>query len=155
MDHGASGNETGEDAIRTLDEHRECMALVAEVERCLDRTPDRESWLAELRDKLPKLAEKLDLHFRDEETQYLYREVPLSFPRFSDRLESLKSEHRDIMAAARSAIDKAKGLGSAEMHELRELNARIQLLVATIRRHEAEENEILLRAYWHDVGAGD
>jgi len=144
-----------EEATRTLDEHRECMALVAEIERCLDRTPDARGWLDELRDKLPRLADKLVHHFEDEESHYLYREVPLTFPRFASTLDKLKSEHAEILDAARATIDRTRTLRSAEMHELRELNARIQLLVATIRRHEAEENEILLRAYWHDVGAGD
>lgn len=143
------------EAAKTLDEHRECMGLVAEIEHCLDRTPDGGGWLDELREKLPRLAEQLERHFQGEEGQYLYREVPLSFPRFAARLDKLKSEHGEILEAARSTIARTRGLRGAERHELRELNARIQLLVATIRRHEAEENEILLRAYWHDVGAGD
>jgi hypothetical protein len=31
----------------------------------------------------------------------------------------------------------------------------LQLMVATIRRHEAEENEIVIQAHWDEVGVGD
>ncbi len=140
-----------------LDAHRDCMRIVHEVEHCLDRQPDRGGrWLGELTDKLELLVATLEAHFGTEEQEYLYREVPVAFPQYADRLEKLRAEHDTILETAGSAIAAAGDLGSnEEIHRLRELNARVQLLVATIRRHEAEENEILLGAYWHDTGAGD
>ena len=42
-----------------------------------------------------------------------------------------------------------------EIYQMRELNAQVQLLVATIRRHEAAENEIVIEAHWDEVGVGD
>ena len=39
--------------------------------------------------------------------------------------------------------------------ESRELRERVRVLIATLRRHEAQENEILWRAYWDDAGGGD
>jgi ElaB/YqjD/DUF883 family membrane-anchored ribosome-binding protein len=149
-------SEKDTDPRSTIDNHRDCMRIVAEVEACLDRPPDREGqWLAELRDKLPALAETLRGHFADEEHEYLYTELPAQKPRFADRLAALKSEHRSMLEEVDEAISRAGKVEGGELHELRELNACVQLLVATIRRHEAEENEIVLRAYWHDVGAGD
>jgi len=144
------------DPRSTIDTHRQCMRIVSEVETCLDRPPDRDGrWLGELREKLPALADVLRGHFIDEEREYLYTELPAQKPRFADRLAKLKSEHGSILEAVDEAISKAGRVEGGEVHELRELNACVQLVVATIRRHEAEENEIVLRAYWHDVGAGD
>ena len=50
----------------------------------------------------------------------------------------------------------AEGLeDGAEPYRLHELNARVQLLIAKIQRHESEENEIVLDAHWSDLGMGD
>ena len=52
-------------------------------------------------------------------------------------------------------IEMGRTLRQPEIHELRELNAHVQLFIATIRRHEAEENEIIMGAYWDELGAAD
>lgn len=140
----------------TLDEHRQCMKVVSDVERCLDRQPDREGrWLLRLRDALPRLASTLREHFRAEEEGPLYRALPVSFPRFALRLEKLEAEHVRILETVDSVTARAGTLSDPEMYEMRELNAQVQLIVATIRRHEAEENEIVIEAHWDEVGVGD
>jgi len=139
-----------------LGEHRGCMEVVAEVERCLDCQPDREGrWVARLLDSLPRLATTLRTHFEVEQQGPLYRKLPIGFPRFAQRLEQLEAEHVRILEVADSALARARTLRSAEMYEIRELNAQVQLLVATIRRHEAEEDEIIIQAHWDEVGVGD
>jgi hypothetical protein len=144
------------DPQATINTHRECMCVVSELEACLDRPPDRSGkWLGELREKLPQLAKVLEGHFAEEEQEYLYTELPAQKPRYADRLAKLKSEHAGMLASVQEAIDRAEAVTGSEVPDQRELNAVVQLLVATIRRHEAEENEIVLRAYWHDLGAGD
>jgi hypothetical protein len=140
----------------TLHEHRDVMQAVAEVEACLDTPPDREGeWVRRLLGSLPELADTLRCHFSAEQEGALYREVPERFPRFAHRLETLGREHGEILRTADDVIASAKSLRGARIYEQRELNARVQLLVATIRRHEAEENEIILSANWDEVGAGD
>jgi hypothetical protein len=139
-----------------LDEHRECMQVVAQVEACLDEHPDREGrWLGRLLPRLETLTDTLRNHFREEEQAALYREVPVKFPRFADRLERLASEHREILERADELIRKAGRLDTTVIHQQREFNAGVQLLVASIRRHEAEENEVVLSAHWQEFGEGD
>ncbi len=45
--------------------------------------------------------------------------------------------------------------GDIKLYQLRELNAHAQMLAAIIRPHEAEENEMVMRAYWQEIGSGD
>lgn len=140
----------------TLAEHRHCMEVVAEVEACLDRQPDRDgAWLSDLLRKLPKLSETLRDHFAAEEKGPLFEKIPYSHPQFASTLQDLKDEHGRITSTVESIIRKAGQLQDAEIFELRELNAQIQLLIATIRRHEAAENEVVVQAHWDEVGVGD
>lgn len=151
-----SDEETGSSASldEVVREHGECMKVVSDVEACLDRPPDGEG-LAVLRDELRRLVGVLQAHFSAEEAGALYRDVPVQFPRFSSRIDRLREEHGRILGAAEDVARRADRMHRPEVYELRELNARAQLLVATIRRHEAEENEIIVCAHVDDVGVGD
>lgn len=140
----------------TLDEHRDLVQVVAEVEACLDRPPDREGrWADDLVDKLPTLVDVLRCHFSAEQQGALYTELPERFPRFAERLAELAAEHAKILATADDVVERSKKVGRAHIYEQRELNARVELLVSTIRRHEAEETEIILSAHWDEMGTGD
>ncbi|HXV76604.1 MAG TPA: hemerythrin domain-containing protein [Candidatus Polarisedimenticolaceae bacterium] len=141
---------------QTLDDHRAAMQVVAGVEDCLDRHPDRDGeWIETLRSELRRLIETLRAHFSAEEDGPLYRALPVSHPRFATRLRTLEAEHGRILDRAAQAVIRADRLSEPRLYEIRELNADLQLLVATIRRHEAEENEIVLSAHWDEVGIGD
>jgi iron-sulfur cluster repair protein YtfE (RIC family) len=140
----------------TLEQHHTCMSRVAELEEILDRHPDEEGrWIGRIRQELPLLRDTLSHHFKEEQEAALYRELPVRYPRFAERIEKLASEHDGILEAIDKVTAAAQGLQRPELHDLRELNARIQLLVATIRRHEAEENELIMSAHWDEVGTGD
>ena len=141
-------------AAGMLAEHDECMRGVARVEACLDRHPD-DGWLASLRVELARLGRDLAAHFTEEERGPLYRVLPLARPRFADRLARLEAVHGRIAEAIANVAESASSLNEPEPHELREINAEVQLVVAMIRRHESAENEILLSANWDEVGVGD
>jgi len=139
-----------------LGEHRGCMEVVAEVESCIGCQLDSEGrWVSRLLESLPKLARTLRTHFEVEQQGPLYRKLPISYPRFAHRLEQLEAEHIRILEVVDGAVARARSSRSAEMAEIRELNAQVRLIVATIRRHEAEEDEILIQAHWDEVGVGD
>jgi hypothetical protein len=136
-----------------LDEHRECMMLVAELEACLDRRPEpAKEWVAAVQDCLGRLRGALSEHFKDETEGWLYREMPLRRPRFAPALERLEAEHPEILADLDVVAKKAGSLNDPERHHLRELAGHLQLLTARLRRHEAEENEILIAAAVEDTG---
>jgi hypothetical protein len=157
MDDREANAKPEDSSLETiLDDHRECMQIVAEVEACLDEHPDREGrWMGRMLPKLEALAGTLRSHFREEEQASLYREVPERFPRFADRLQRLASEHSEILDRATELVRRAGALDHTRIHELREFNAGVQMLVANLRRHEAEENEVILSAHWQEFGEGD
>ncbi|MDH3591914.1 MAG: hemerythrin domain-containing protein [Planctomycetota bacterium] len=141
---------------QTLDEHGGCMKLVVEVENCLDRHPDHaERWVADLEGTLTKLIAAMREHMKGEEAGPIFRTLPESYPRLAGPLARLESEHAELLNDADAVIDRIRALRDPEVFELRELNARTQLFIARFRRHEAAENEIVLEAYWDDIGGGD
>jgi hemerythrin-like domain-containing protein len=155
-DQKANSNPDDSSLEAILDEHHECMQIVADVEACLDEHPDREGrWMGRMLPRLEALAGTLRSHFKKEEQASLYREVPERFPRFADRLQRLASEHTEILERASDLVRRAGALDHTRIHELREFNAGVQMLVANIRRHEAEENEVILGAHWQEFGEGD
>jgi hypothetical protein len=141
----------------TLDEHRSCMRVVRDLEGYLATPADREGrWVEGLAVRLGRLCGTLEAHFAAEQNGPLFRQLPLSKPRLADRLKRLEREHDEILEAGKSTQGRAEGLREgAEPYELHELNARVQLLIARIQRHESEENEVVLEAHWNDLGLGD
>lgn len=141
---------------RELDEHKACLAAVGRLEACLDRPlDDASTWLGELRERLSELRAILAPHFAEEAEGYLYTEVPARAPGHAAKLDRLRAEHDTILRELDGVSAAAARRGGLERHELREINARAQLLVARIRRHEAEENEIIMSSLWDDIGAAD
>ena len=139
-----------------LGEHRECMQAVSELESCLEGPVDRSGqWVGDVLEVLPRLAASLREHFAAEQDGALFRKLPLTHPQYADRLQRLETEHREILEKVDEVIGKAEGVDRGKLYEVRELNAQVQMLVATIRRHEAEETEILMGAHWEEIGAGD
>ena len=140
----------------TLDEHRGCLQLLTEVERCLDRPPDdRQRWLADLKRALARLASALRRHFEGEESGPIFRSLPLLHPRLARPLARLEAEHPVMLERMDDVLHKAERLENTEIFELRELNGSVQLLLSQIRRHEAAEDELVIRAHWEEVGVGD
>ena len=148
--------ETTDPFRETLDEHRECMQYVVALEACLDQRPDDpDSWVGGLMKHLPGLAGAMREHFEAEEGGALFTDLPRRNPMVHARLETLKEEHPRLLREVERIIEITGRLDRPELYELREVNARIQLFIARLRRHEATENELIFEAYWDDYGTGD
>ncbi len=147
-------------STRTLDapncERSDCLKIVSDVEACLDQSPVEDGpWLAHLLGKLPSLGGSLAAHFKVEQEGPLYQELPLILPRFAERVDKLASDHRQILEETHSVTERARTMHGAPVGQLHRLKHRLQFLVATIRRHEIEENDVLISAHWSDIGVGD
>jgi hemerythrin-like domain-containing protein len=142
--------------LRALVEHETCLTSVAELEALLDKPTEHGAvWLSEVQGVLPRMAEALRAHFASEEAGPLFRALPQEFPHLADRLRRLCAEHAPLLQQMAAMEERARALEEPEAYDLRELSGRLQLLVAVIRRHEAEEDEAVLSAYWQEAGAGD
>lgn len=140
----------------TLDEHKVCMKLVEAVEDCLAQPPDTGGkWVAMLIERLRPLRQGLADHFVSEEKGALFGTLPIARPRLARRLDVLKNEHPVILERLEKILADAEKLDDPEIFELREMNAAVQLFIATLRRHEAAENEIVMHSLWDEIGVGD
>ncbi len=85
----------------------------------------------------------------------MFRSLPTQHPRLARPLARLEAEHPVMLERMDDLLRKADAVENAEIFELRELNGSVQLLLAQIRRHEAAEDELVIRAHWEEVGVGD
>lgn len=141
---GAAGPETGrsdESALRA--EHRQICALLDRIDDLLGAGAFR---VASLRAALRELAAVLREHFARETETPLVREAPARFFRFQHVLERLSREHAEILAR----LDVIQRTPTTL-----ETMGQARLLTGAIRAHEAEEEDVLQRAYCEDLGAGD
>jgi len=137
-----------------FDEHARCMSAVEAVQACIDRRPDDlRAWADELEERLDAMIGVLERHFEAEEHSYLFEDLPVRYTRFADTVERLKTEHGALLDALASARAATPAL--ADPDDSQRLRRRLRALLATLRRHEAEEVEVLLGAHWDDLGAGD
>ncbi|NIP64333.1 MAG: hypothetical protein GTN96_07355 [Gammaproteobacteria bacterium] len=126
------------------------------LEECLDRRPeDAGRWIGGLMQHLPGLARTMREHFEAEEEGALFTDLPKRNPMVHERLRVLREEHPKLQREVERIIEIIGGMREAELYELREINARVQLFIARLRRHEATENELIFEAYWDDYGTGD
>ena len=143
-------------SLRALVEHQTCLAALVDLESLLDHPiEDGLSWLAAVQEVLPRIRRALREHFASEEAGPLFRALPQEFPQLADRLRRLQAEHASLLRRVNGMCARADALEEPEGYDLRELCGRLQLLTSVIRRHEAEEDEAVLSAYWQEAGVGD
>ncbi len=150
------GERSEQAARRTLAEHKKLFALVAELERHLDRA-SREapsaSWAEELRSYLGELHDELGAHFAFEESSQFWEELAEAFPRAASRISRLVAEHDKIMESLEEVLGPAaEPMGGKNAASV---DAGVRGAIARLRRHEAEEDELIQRLFCEDLGSGD
>jgi hemerythrin-like domain-containing protein len=139
-----------------LDEHQRLMEMATRLTDATDRRPDGEGrWLAEVVERLRGFAVALREHFQEEETGAFARSFPMSYPHLADRMEELTAQHPAILAAVDHALATARSVRRDDAAGLHEVKAAVHLMLATLRRHESAENDLVFRAVNDEVGGGD
>ncbi len=108
------------------------------------------SWLDELRDQLAT-------HFALEEA-YGYFEDPIQVsPRFATQAAALRDEHSSLFVQIRDLVDRADEKLRAEdwLPGWNAVRNAFRRFDASFRRHEQQENELILQALDVDIGVGD
>ena len=140
------------DVDQTLAEHQGCLQVLVEVEDCLARPQGDGGWSAAILDRLRGLDVTLRRHFAGEE-KGLFGRLPIDHPELAPQVKKLKEEHAAILVLLLALTEKAAGPGSNKANHLsHELAAQVERLVAKVRRHEAEENELIMAAHWNTFG---
>jgi hypothetical protein len=136
-------------------DHRHLVGKLQDIELWLDNPAKTASWTETLSATLDELCLFLRSHFQREESSPIFVEVPLQFPRFARNIDRLLGEHESFVEDIERIIDDLARSGELSEPRKQEICCRTRLLIASLRRHESEENEIMQRAYCEDIGACD
>jgi hemerythrin-like domain-containing protein len=142
-------------AYDVLSEHQHIRRMVDMLEALLERRDQaRSSWLPELTPMLAELAAGLGPHFRGEEAE-LFVDIANRLPRQVPTVDRLIEQHRCLTADFDEAAEQAKSLAESQAAPVEEFVARLASALRLLRSHEEQENELMLVAYWQDLGEAD
>jgi hypothetical protein len=106
---------------------------------------------------LGTLRDQLALHFALEEAYGYFDDPVFVAPQLSHKAETLRDEHQTLYSKVCALADEvekqyyAGRLVTVASHVVRQFMAFDELF----RRHENDENELILKAYEDDIGVGD
>jgi hemerythrin-like domain-containing protein len=143
-------------AYDVLSEHQQIRRLVDRLEGLAEmRGRDASEWLSEVRPVLEELAVGIVPHFAGEEAQF-FHDVNQRLPQHKETVASLISQHetlgQDFVALRRMLLD---SIATEDPPSIQRFADRMYHLLDTLRQHEEQENELMLLAYWQDLGEDD
>ena len=132
-------------------EHEELRQLLGTIHKSLAEPSSSMSLVAQ---QLATLCDKLECHFRTEEDGGFFAQITDQAPRLSDQADKLCEEHRAMLDEAQAIA--AKATLSDPSNDLRqEIQSVFHEFSKHLMHHEHEENEMLQKAYWDDIGPAD
>ena len=136
---------------KILSDHRDLRGALQALEQHLQQPADSQGWIGSLRDGLSGLVDLCSAHFEVEEQTGLHIQLREQSPRLAFRLERLVSDHRRILEGLQELARDlpAETIGRNEADPLKE---RVLRALETLHEHERAENEIMMDAYWDDLG---
>ena len=139
---------------KILSEHENLRALLQKLERQVQQPAGSDAWLEKLRELLSGLVDLCSEHFRLEEQAGLHVQLREQSPRLAFRLEKLLSDHFRILEALQNLVTDVSpdSVASGESAPLKE---RILGVLEAVHEHERAENEVMMDAYWDDLGGED
>ena len=148
MNKPQTKHELSEEILR---EHEDLRELLGKIHRML---ANRLESVASVSEMLASFGEHVELHFAEEETAGFFDDVVDRAPWLSNRIDALRTEHQQFLAAVRKLNEvAADGDGSADWFQ--RLESAFHRFSSELMHHESVENAILLEAYTDDIGAAD
>lgn len=139
-----------------LEEHRELIRHVSELDDWAAPNTARErGWGNELGRRAAEVTERLKMHFAGDAEGTFFADVAQQSPHLIGKLTSLTAEHAEILKEFRQVAESATALDPADSMAATRVAMQARRAVATLRRHEAEENELIFSAFWDDLGVKD
>ncbi len=110
--------------------------------------------LAEL---MSRLRDQLATHFSLEEFFGYFDDAIDTAPRLSAEADVLRCQHETLYLSISELADDAENLlyGPVPDNALSALATRFQVFYEELTRHEESENDLIMQAFYDDIGVGD
>lgn len=142
---------TDDIGAKILSDHENLRAVLQTLEQHVQQPSGSDAWLENLRETLSRLVDLCSEHFRLEEQAGLHVQLREQSPRLAFRLEKLLSDHFRILETLRRLVTDlpTESIAPGEASPLKE---RVLDVLGAVDRHERAENEVMMDAYWQDLG---
>ena len=107
----------------------------------------------ETSDVLGMLYDQIQSHFQLEESFGYFEEAIADQPWLAQRAEQLRTEHDDLAFRMERMVQFAED--SSDIASVDKLRNEFHGFLAEFRRHESDENELILQAFNDELGVGD
>jgi hypothetical protein len=139
-------------AYDVLSEHQHIRRMVDTLESAIDkRSLGGVEWLDEVRPVLIELAQGLPAHFSGEEAEF-FGDVTRRLPRHAPTVERLTEQHRRLAVDFAKSASDATTLDATHTDVVDGFLTLLSKSLRLLRAHEEQENELMLVAYWQDLG---
>lgn len=139
-------------AIQEIEEdHRHIRELFDRLDR---RFSEVEKGTADLYALLDEACAQVQSHFDHEEQGGYFRDVVARAPNLLHRVEELKAQHADLLAAGQEVVGRAKSQGPSGDFWTR-TRSELEAFIKQFFEHEGAENQLVQEAYSRDMGAAD
>ncbi len=141
-------------AYDVLSEHQHIRRLVDSVEAALEKPRVSAEWLDQLSPLVRQVAAAAGPHFDGEEAEF-FVDVRERLPRFGVTVDKLIQQHERLKSDFAEAVRLVDTISFADTADLDALATRMTKALRLLRTHEEQENELMLMAYWQDLGEAD
>ena len=146
---------------KVLEQHRHLRSEVDKLEKFLTAPrptageKGSHTWAVDLSRRLLALHDELFQHFRFEEQVEARQEPFARYPEAAQRLEEALCEHPAMLQELRNIVSDVLSYSEGISPDDPQLRRRIARLIEWFHRHEEEENHLIQRVEYRDVGAVD
>lgn len=142
-------------AYDVLSEHQHIRRLVDALELSLEKRGNGgRAWLDEVVPALGELATGLASHFKGEEAEF-FADVSKRIPRHAPLIERLAQQHLKLSKDFEAAANQSTALDPSQSRAVEDFVGALSSALKLLRAHEEQENELMLVAYWQDLGEVD
>ncbi len=142
------------EGLRVGEDWKRCGSRVNEILRSLESRDDPEARRHEcsrLREALRSLKDDIRRHFRSVESGPLYREFLDEFPEYSDQLERLRYQRRQILRR----VDQVLHVLRAGVEVPQSVKSQVRSILDDVQSVSQAESDFLWEAHYVDIPALD
>lgn len=112
-------------------------------------------WATAMSKQLVELHDGLFRHFREEESCGVFQDLARRYPRSSDRVDRLQSQHECLLGDLRGLMSEVGEYSEGIASDDPRLRRKLEDVLNRVDTHERGETELMQRMLYNDIGEGD